>query len=220
MRIPALMLLAGCVVQENVTITFGDNGEGLDGFLCKDASKAYVLDRLEPLAGVDGGMLGADGGVTAPGGMAQASLITDFLTLGGVPDCRISQLIEWCKTHDCHAIPNTQKCTTIELPTGVTGMDREVLRGLVLTQIKALKGHEITNLAPDGFTMLRVVATAQTCDQAMAYLDPQKLVGGAYTCPVDFDHVEGEVFVGFDTLTGICEQGLRTMSSQMLTWQP
>jgi hypothetical protein len=219
MRAFALLLLAACVIPESVHVTFGDNGEGLDGFLCKDKTGMQVLDRMEASAGVDGGVLGADGGVDAPGGVGHAALITDFLTLSGVPGCRTSQLIDWCSSHDCHAIDGTRQCTEIELPTGVTGLPRETIRAAVKANIDALHdaGTDIIGQAPQGFVMLRIIATAQTCAEA---LDTTRLVGGAYSCPVDFNAVQQDVYVGFDTLAGQCEQGLRTMASAQLTWQP
>jgi hypothetical protein len=221
-----LLLLAGCVITDHVQVTFGDDGEGLDGFLCKDKSGLYVLDRLEADAGVGVGPFGEDGGVVAPGGVGHASIVTDFLTLGGVPGCRASQLISWCRTHDCHAIDGTRTCTEVTLPTGVStrladggvsAMDREALRAAVKSKLVELHGVPITQGAPQGFVMLRIIATAQGCDEA---LDSTRLVGGAYSCPVDFAAVEQDVYVGFDTLAGACEQGLRTISSQALTWQP
>lgn len=226
MRPALFLLLAGCVITNNVSVTFGPDGEGLDGFLCKEKSGLYVLDRLAADAGVAVGPFGEDGGVVAPGGVGRASITTDFLTLGGVPGCRTSQLIDWCKGHVCEAIEGTRTCREIDLPTGVStrladggvsAMDREALRAAVKAKLTQLHDGGISSAAPEGFVMLRIIASAQGCDET---LDPTKLVGGAYSCPVDFGVVEQDVYVGFDTLAGACEQGLRTISSQSLTWQP
>src|SRR6185295_1378314 len=45
------LLLASCVQTRQVELTFGDEGEGLDGFMCRDPAGAPILDRLQDGAG-------------------------------------------------------------------------------------------------------------------------------------------------------------------------
>jgi hypothetical protein len=89
---------------------------------------------------------------------------------------------------------------------------------------RALKGELVTPNAPDEFVMTRAVATAQPCNELMSPAspdyEPDKLVGCAYSCPVLFDRVDQDVYLGFDTLTEYCEQGLRICSGKDLHWQP
>lgn len=212
----------GCLVEPHpVKLTFGSNSQGLDGFLCKDTQGKYTLDRLQP-AYADGGTYGPDAG------LAHASLVTDFVQVGNFQSCRTSELIENCKTpKKCSPVQSTRVCTDIQLPYGVTGMMREDVRALVAEQLKALKGHQVASDAPDGFVMLRALATAQTCGEVMPLasgelpvLDKTKLVGCAYSCPLLFDQLNQDVYLGFDTLTATCEQGLKTCADNDLKWSP
>jgi hypothetical protein len=186
-------------------VTFGDEGEGLDGFLCKDTNKEYVLNRLTP-------------------GTDNANIVVDFVDLSGEPGCRTGQLVSWCKTHKCAPVPDSRICFPVSLPTGVdAGTDRETVRPIVKAQFDALKGKkQITGDAPEKFVMLRLIATAQDCASLMggADFDKTKLVGCAYSCPTLFTAAGQDIYLGFDTLTGLCEQGLRTCSDQELHWQP
>ena len=47
-----------------------------------------------------------------------------------------------------------------------------------------------------------------------------ELVGCAYSCPALLDAVEGDVYLGFDTLTEQCAQGVRVCASGNLRWRP
>ena len=205
----------GCAQQKEVKLTFGDTGEGLDGFLCRDEGPDGGAMLLERLAAQDGGVI-------------PASLVTDFVALSGVPDgCRTGQLIKWCATHQCAPSPTTRVCTQISLPTRVSGLTRPQLRALIQTKLKALKDQIVSPNAPDDTVMLRVLATAQPCSEVMAdangtlpAYDKPSLVGCAYSCPTRFDEVEQDVYLGFETLTDRCEQGVRTCSDNALHWQP
>ncbi len=203
-----LLLLAfcACVDTRSVSLTFGEAGEGLDGFMCKDAMGKQLLDRRAP--------------------EAKASLIVDFVRLGGVPGCRVSQLISWCAAHDCKPIPGGRSCLPdIELPTGVSATPREELRGRLREAISRLSGAGVTPDAPDEFVLVRVVGTLQSCAEVegsgdvLPALEPSKLLGCAYSCPVLLDRVDQDVYLGFDTLVGACEQGVRTCAAGDLRWQ-
>lgn len=207
--------VAACNVQRDVKVTFGETGGGLDGFMCEDDSKSdggLLLDRL---------MLPDAGTITA-------SVVTDFVTLGGLPDgCRTNQLIRWCATHTCAPGAGTRRCQEIQLPTNVGGMPRGALRAAILAQVKTIKDPLISLNAPDEPVMLRVLATRQPCAYVMTPDATGKLpeyvksdlVGCAYTCPTLFDRVEQDVEIFFDTLTSKCEQGVRTCSDSELHWQ-
>ena len=87
------LLLAGCVPTRTVSLTFGSEGEGLDGFMCRDANDELLLSRLPP--------------------SREGSLVFDFIELHGVPGCRTGQLIEWCKSRDCIPRPETRTCAPV-----------------------------------------------------------------------------------------------------------
>lgn len=215
-----LFVAASCEPVNTLKVTFGDESEGLDGFLCKDTGGQYILERVRPTY-EDGGTYGPDAGV------APASFVTDFIVTNGVQDCRTSQLIKECKKKDCSVSPSTRFCVPIQLPYGLDKVPREDVRALVKEQLKTgLKGEAIAD-APDGFVMMRAIATTQSCAELMPTasgvlpeFDKKKLVGCAYSCPLLFDRLQQEVYLGFDTLTGLCEQGLRTCSDSKLIWNP
>lgn len=200
-----LLLLCGCVETRSVSITFGSEGEGLDGFMCKDAAGAMLLSRLPP-----------DG---------RASLVVDFVRLGGVPGCRTGKLVNWCSTHECKPIQSTRSCVELTLP--LPGAPREELRAQLLAALRAAGSREAIADAPDEFVLVRVVGTAQACDSLLPSggaplpeFDKSQLVGCAYSCPVLFDKVEEDVYLGFETLTAQCDQGVRICSDGQLLWQP
>ncbi|MDP1825561.1 MAG: hypothetical protein Q8L48_20040 [Archangium sp.] len=203
--VAALLLLCSCVETRSVSLTFGDEGEGLDGFLCKDSAQNLLLSRLP-----------ADG---------RASLVIDFVRLGGVPGCRTGQLVKWCATHDCVPIQSTRSCIDVTLP--APGAPRKELRAALLAAFRASGAKEALADAPDEFVLVRVVGTAQGCDsllpagnEALPAFDKAQLVGCAYSCPVLFDKVEQDVYLGFETLVDECDQGVRICSDGQLQWQP
>lgn len=207
MRAAGLLLVlcgAACVPTRTVTVSFGESGEGLDGFLCKDDSGSYLLSRLPP-----------DGA---------ASLVFDFVSLSGVPGCRTGQLLQWCKDRHCAPIPSTRGCVPLTLPAPV--VEREDLRAAVRAALRQVNGDEAIADAPDEFVLARVVGTTQTCDElrlrgdgTLPSFDSTKLLGCAYSCPVLFDRVDQDVYLGFDGFVGKCEQGVRICSADELTWQ-
>jgi hypothetical protein len=200
-----LLLLSSCVETRSVSLTFGTDGEGLDGFMCKDSTGAMLLSRL-PATG-------------------HASLVVDFVKLGGVPGCRTGQLVKWCATHECVPIQSTRSCVEVTLP--APGAPREELRASLLASLRASGAWQALADAPDEFVIVRVVGTTQACDTLLPAaaaplpaFDKSMLVGCAYSCPVLFDKVEQDVYLGFETLTAMCEQGVRTCSDGQLQWQP
>lgn len=200
-----LLVLSSCVETRSVALTFGSEGEGLDGFMCRDSAEVPLLSRLPP-----------DG---------RASLVVDFVRLGGVPGCRTGQLMKWCTTHECVPIQSTRTCLDATLP--LPGAPREELRAALLTAMRSLGAPETSADAPDEFVLVRVVGTTQGCDtllpagaDPLPAFDKSKLVGCAYSCPVLFDKVEQDVYLGFETLTASCEQGVRICSDGQLQWQP
>lgn len=205
MRWLPLIVLCACMPTRTVELTFGSNGEGLDGFMCKDEQGAYLMEKL------------ADDG--------RASLVFDFIQLGGVPGCRTGQLVSWCSTHDCSPIKNARGCVEVTLPRPVAV--REDFRKALVESLAAAGVQPATGDAPDEFVLARVVGTKQSCadllarpDGSLPSLDKAQLLGCAYSCPVLFDRVEQDVYLGFETLTAACAQGVRICSDDALTWQP
>ncbi len=211
-RLFLIGLLAGCSVQKEVAVSFGSEGEGLDGFMCKDSTGKYLLDRAQN-----------------DGGIAPASLVVDFVRLGGVPGCRTGQLIKWCATHECRPLSSSRACVPTTVPAITTGMMREELRAALLSAFRLTGENGVIGDAPDEFVIVRVVGSLESCSQLMPPMgtelpafDKTKLLGCAYSCPVLLDRVQQgqDVYLGFETLTAQCEQGVRSCSDGELHWQP
>ena len=197
-----LVLLAGCAPTRTVSLTFGSEGEGLDGFMCKDDGGRYLLERRP-----------ADGA---------ASLVFDFIALQGVPGCRTGQLLEWCKNHDCSPLPAARSCVPVQFE--APDADRETLRAQLQQAMRAVRGQEAIGDAPDEFVLVRVVGTTETCEQVLSRstkepLVTSQLLGCAYSCPVLLDRVDQAVYLGFDGFVGKCAQGVLICSAEQLSWR-
>lgn len=213
-RVAAMLVLAlgSCTVERQVSLTFGSDGEGLDGFMCKDPAGQFLLDRAR-----DG-----DGGVRT------GALVVDFVRLGGVPGCRTGQLVKWCSTHECKPLRQARGCVPVTLPTVTPMMPREALRASVLSAMRQVQNTGVLDDAPDEFVIVRLVGSLESCEALTAKpeavelpnFDKAQLLGCAYSCPVLLDRVDQDVYLGFETLTVQCEQGVRICSDGQLQWQP
>ncbi|MDP3505558.1 MAG: hypothetical protein Q8S33_34775 [Myxococcales bacterium] len=214
MRRAALLFLAisSCSVQREVTLTFGPEGEGLDGFMCRAPGAPFLIERARQ----------------ADGGVRQGALVFDFVRLGGVPGCRTGQLVKWCESRECKPLRRTRACVPLALPALPPVMSREDIRAPLLDAMKQLSRSGVLNDVPDEFVIVRAVGTLQSCEALtpaadapeLPAFDKNELIGCAYSCPVLLDRIEQDVYLGFETLTGLCEQGVRTCSDGQLQWQP
>lgn len=201
-RFILLLLLASCAPTRTVQLTFGESGEGLDGFMCRDQNDALLLKRAHE-----------DGA---------ASLVFDFIELKGVPGCRTGQLVSWCRTHECKPRTETRGCVPVNF--AAPEETRPKLREQLRESMRAVRGAEAIADAPNEFVLVRVVGTTQSCDEVLADaakpFEPQQLLGCAYSCPVSLDDVTDEsVYLGFDGFVDNCSQGVLICSSPSLTWQ-
>jgi hypothetical protein len=205
----ALALLTACNEVRQVRLTFGEEGEGLDGFLCREVDGSYLLSRAVPPSG----------------GEVPSSLVIDFVRLGGLPGCRSGQLIRWCADHDCAVMPEHRVCLPAPLP-DITGLPRPEARERVREALRQLAGSTVASEAPDEFIIVRATATLQSCDELqfsggeVPAMKEEELVGCAYSCPALLNAIDDEVYLGFDTLTEQCAQGVRVCASGNLHWRP
>ncbi|MGV3625501.1 MAG: hypothetical protein ACO1OB_32115 [Archangium sp.] len=195
-------LLMSCAPTNTVQLTFGEAGEGLDGFMCKDKDDRLLLERVPE--------------------DRMASLVFDFIDLKGVPGCRTGQLVEWCRTRNCVPRPEGRSCARVRFET--PEKTRAALRAQLLEAMKAVRGHEASDDAPNDFVLVRVVGTTESCEvienrPTTEPLDPAQLLGCAYSCPVLLDRVETSVFLGFDGFVDNCSQGVLICSAEKLTWK-
>jgi hypothetical protein len=212
----ALVAVAvACTAARSLQVTFGQNGEGLNGFLCRDSKQNPLLLRLKQ----------------ADGGFAAGNLVVDFVALQGLPGCRTGQVLDWCTQHSCGPMPGTRVCIpAVQFP-DVTGMTRPQMRAAIYSALNAVadSGTQIVSQVPNDPVLVRIVATTESCDAVnntdstgnyTAFVDTA-LFGCAYSCPVQLDSVSGgQVYLDFDTLDETCEQGVRACASTNLNWQP
>lgn len=182
-----LAALASCDAERHqVDVVLGAGPDGLHGFTCREDD----TDRPLFLRVVESGT---------------ASMVFDFVDLGGVPGCRSTQLVDWCRTHECRTVE--RRCIDIPPPASLAELPQAVL--------DAIDGVALTGDAPDGPVLLRAVATAAACDDVPA-LDPvprATLVGCAYSCPVVLDQVEDPVLLDLDVFGDRCQQAVEVCAS-------
>ncbi len=200
----ALIVLA-CVDVRTLELTFGDQGEGLDGFLCRDTAGDFLLERV----------------IVPTGGFNRLNLVVDFVSLDqGVPGCRGAQIIAWCASHDCTPLPR-RVCVPYDAPPSLS-IRTDTIQNLrfdlnqsIFGSGGALDGVSLTGDAPQGTTLIRTVATLEPCDSLLTYdsgaktypsFDVAQLVGCAYSSPVSIGSARGEVFLGFEQAAVSCTE--------------
>lgn len=181
-------VLAGCTADVNdVGLVFPPNGA--IGFQCVDAATGEPL--LESGRVVDG--------------VVTVSVVVDYLRFDGVPSCRATQLLGWCRERGCPAV--ARDCRALQIPADEITNDLSAIQDRIVAEVRG--GGPITEVAPDGVVLVRLVLTNQACDTVGAGADPpalacEDLLGCVYSCPVQLDEVEGPVLLELDTLGETC----------------
>lgn len=198
----AIGLTACSVKEREVRLQFAGDSELPHGFHCRlddDPDRRLItriLDNDPPVA----------------------SLLVDFIGLGGVPGCRASQLLAWCSEHDCS--PVERRCIDLPLAGGDSLAER------LRESARALEGHPVLDDAPDDPVLIRVTGVARSCDDILALsaassdVPCEALIGCAYSCPVLLDQVEGDVVVDLDALGDRCEPEVKVCASTPLGRTP
>jgi len=180
--------LVSCSEEREVSVVFGRSTDGLNGFLCHEDANPdrflyeRVFDRTPPAA----------------------SLVFDFLDMGGVPGCRSSQIQAWCKDHSCK--PIFRSCIDLALPA-----DPVEARRVFADTLLALRGTVITPDAVDDPVMVRAVGIARPCTEVPELSDGNiefacdTIVGCAYSCPVTFDQLDEDLVLDLDVFESQCE---------------
>jgi len=177
-------LLAGCTNDVQLILPPG----GAAGLACVDSSTGRLL---------------AERGARPGGGFA-ATVVLDYLTFEGVPSCRPTQLLSWCRDRDCPVA--RRDCAEVSLDPPLPGSAAEIQRAL-LDQLRAQS--PLTSDAPDGVVVVRMVMTSQPCSElaGLVNYDCDDLMGCVYSCPVQLDEVSGPVLLELDALTDTCTEG-------------
>ncbi len=195
-------LIGGCTVERTIEVTFLQRNEIANGFMCAEGFDAVTGPGAE-------GPVFIARRLQASG---HAALVVDFVSLGGTPSCRPTEVLQWCRARDCEPIAEARRCIELDIdlanippaPPGPTGgeaafaLDRAVA---------ALSGDLISADAPSGeMVIVRAVATVQTCEQiAEQGFVRSSLLGCVYSCPVDLDRIEGTLTLDLPTLQLFCE---------------
>lgn len=190
-RVLALALLLGSCDAERhrVSLDFGNPESVSSGFVCRGDNLVLLLWR---------GLVGDE---------VRVSFVIDFISLGGVPSCFAPQLFDWCTEEGHSCAPMLQHRTCIDLdPISRVGVDAKTIIEAFGAQ---LAGKVVTGDAPDEPVLVRAVGTAQTCAELAAApsFDPARLIGCAFSCPVQLDSAD-EVALGLPTLQPRCEDAV------------
>jgi hypothetical protein len=185
-RVFLALLVAGCSGESKVIdLTFG--GGTRSGLRCTDDTGNFLIARA-----ID------------PGRILRFSVLVDFIGIGGVPMCRPGDILEFCQTRDCAPLPVPERlCIDLEarsIPLGGNVID------VATEMLRTLDGHLITADAPRTPVIIRAVATAQRCADVpgVTALDPDQLIGCAWSCPAQLDAVEGEVVLDLPAFGDRC----------------
>jgi len=186
--------------EGSVGLDFAETSNGrVRGFDCSsESSMEFLWNRAQ-----------------VPGGRTTAfSLVIDFVDLGGQPDCRASQLFDWCEAGSCETLFSLRKC----FPMRFASQNQDSLVQLQ-TELDALSGREILADAPDSPILIRAIGTTLSCDEALAVesFPCGSLVGCLHSCPSTLDAIDGNLLLDLDTVDRRCESEVQRCASPSLT---
>ena len=195
----SLGLVAACERSHEVELAFAedDRTRDLRGFSCVEEGTNTPL-----------WMRGANQAEQ----LVTFNLVVDFVDLGGLPDCRSAQLFDWCAENNCSVMSDHRAC----FPGQVNPQPGQ---GLDLRQpLEALSDAVVTRDAPDEPLIMRVIATAQSCDDIMAgsALDCALLMGCVHSCPVKLDQLDGDLLLDLDAFNNRCHDAVNLCASPTL----
>ncbi len=207
---------------------------GLSGFTCTEDGKlnresTSLLQRAVAPCEGDSGTASCEEEPRA----VRMSIIVDFLELEGTPQCEPYGLLQWCGRNDsCTPMLQHRFCKDMDLESYISDrqadrLDLEQVQGFIGTElareclpswtvdtlslqtwlIRELLNEPVTDDAPDGRVVVRMVATRERCAEIEARPDGENLVlegqdtllGCSLSCPVSLDESQSRVqLVGID----------------------
>lgn len=196
MRIAALLLvIAACQKSHEVALQLGPNASTITaGFLCREDADPtkQLVERART------------------GETYQLSVVIDIVDLGGrFPGCRGEEIVAACNTKPgtCSLVrraDNTRYCEPVTFThDDVSSADLKPLLAKIRSQLQI---DAVTLDAPSQPVLIRAVATTESCDALPDTFDAAKLVGCAYSCPVQLDGIDGPIALSLDTLDTACER--------------
>ncbi len=199
-----MLALLACQRTHEVTVQLGPNDHALTiGFLCRqDADPGKLL------------------GERARSGTAYTfQVVVDVIDLGGqLAGCRGEELIAACSSNACSVTPTTTRfCHSIQVEAGdFQPANRAKLLAQIHEDLRA--AGPIISDAPDRPVLIRAIATTEAagCTTIPDQFDGDKLVGCAYSCPVQLDAIDGPIALSLDTLDDSCERVVRACAKYPL----
>ncbi|HSD87063.1 MAG TPA: hypothetical protein VLB44_06095, partial [Kofleriaceae bacterium] len=149
------------------------------------------------------------------GNLVKFSLVIDLITIEDrFPGCRGEELVQECvKTGACKIYTAQGRyCQDITVPLSELSNPAAIIQNIGAAL--RMQGPIIADDPPDVPTVIRAVASLQTCAEIAAspsypLLDVDSALGCAYSCPALLDQVEGTISLSLDSLTQNCEQLVR-----------
>jgi len=155
----------------------------------------------------------------------RASVVMDYVSLGGYPRCRATEIVNYCTQEgkSCEPVAKLRSCldlAPLEIPIGSLGEAADLVdnAGQVFADYvkDQVAGEVFTRDAPDTESILRLVGTVETCDELEARgeldFDPEALLGCSYSCPIVPSAARGEILLDFEGI-GPCENDVITCAS-------
>jgi hypothetical protein len=170
-----MALLTACQSSDQLVITFGPKGQGLEGFFCTDTQGRPIIDRCAnpPLQ---------------DGGLRPINLVFDVIGLDGGPGCLTADLVSWCQSVNCSPNWPVRQCVPLPMQAlNAVYISGDAGKGTAAALLEAVQGLAGTPLV-SGFVstdqvIIRAVATLEPCEGLAHGFDAGLLVGCAFSCP-------------------------------------
>ncbi len=214
-----LLLCLGCDAEELHTATLvlseikrGDKS-ALSGFACTTSDSRFAARGSTVLLA----RAYTESPVSAKVAVVKATMVIDYVALGGYPRCRATEIVNYCAEEgkSCEPIARQRQCLDLD-PLEIPVKDLAALVSLYQRSSAVfadyaktrLSGELVTRDAPDVESIVRLVGTTETCNELEARggldFDPEKLIGCSYSCPLVPSAVRGEILLDFESV-GACE---------------
>lgn len=208
-----LALAPACTARVNAVDLVLRTSRGPVALLCREGTAPLGGPGTMPPGGMGnpGMSTRGDAGallISRARSAGSARVVLDYFGInGGVPGCLPDSLIDHCTAHCCPSYPSQRVCIDVTLADAATRSDLQLADDL----LASLRGRVATHDAPDGYVLVRVVVTTETCAEleptdagTPPEFDSTKLVGCAFSCPVRLDEVPGSLSLGLPALGDQC----------------
>lgn len=195
-RILLALAIVGCSVQHDVPIDIVGLDRGRpQGFGCRAPSAMGGGPLLTQIVAPD--LAPCSMACDTAGSCRTAAYVFDFVELGGVPSCGSSALVEWCSGDPSRCHVTARRCFDVDACVVGSGTSSAAS---VEAGLREAANGVILDPAPDGFVLVRLVGSAQSCAQIESTgVSRREVFGCVYSCPEQLDGVMGAVQLGLDS---------------------